>query len=118
MSIKRCPAGSQIIYRFGFPSRELTDAERETLEAGLGLPSGTGIDPAVVKVEYEPNGEAVKTLEAIIRDGPGAYHAIVATPASDSAVGPWRFRGVGSTSGGAPVAATDDVVVRVTRTFG
>lgn len=109
------PVGSQVLCRFAFVLRALTTTELKAFEEGLGLPSGIGTDPSIVVFDSEGPDRDPVTLEgaAITKDGVGAYHAVVAITAE----GPYRGRGRGTTSGGAPVACTPDIMFQGTRTF-
>jgi hypothetical protein len=113
----RVPCGSQQKLRFGFPRRELTDAELETFEAGGSLPDGTGVDPPTVLLEFQkPHNDQTEVVDiGIVREATGEYHLVL--PIDMDQDGTWQWRGRGEEEDGSPFACTPPQSFEAYRTF-
>lgn len=94
--MNRYSAGNEVLVRFYFAIRPLTQTEETRFYEGAGLPSGVGHDPTTAQLIYTPPEGEETTLEgtAVVKDGVGAYHAFVLLAVGWDGAVPYKGRGL------------------------
>lgn len=99
-------------------TRALTDDEERAFIGGGSLPSGVGLDPEKVLLEFQaPHDDQTQVVEGggITREAKGEYHAEL--PVGMDQAGTWQWRGRGEEEDGSPFASTAPQTFEAYRTF-